>query len=54
MIHLTQKKDSNVNYQNNTDDPYVLKPGVQKQWNNTILKKFVPPPIIEPVPARLN
>ena len=54
MIHLTQKKDSNVNYQNNTDNPYILKPGVQKQWNNTILKKFVPSPIIEPVPARLN
>ena len=32
-------KDSNVNYQKNTDNPFVVKPEVQKQLNNTVLKK---------------
>ena len=32
-------KDSNANDQKNTGNPFVLKPEVQKQLNDTVLKK---------------
>ena len=51
MIHLINKKTQTL-IQKNTDNTYKLKPDVQKQLNNTILKNFAPPPITQPVPAR--
>ena len=48
---FNQQKDTNIDTQKNTDNTYKLKPDVQKQLNNTILKNFAPPPIIQPVPA---
>ena len=47
-------KDSNINDQKNTDNPFVLKPEVQKQLNDTVLKKFISPPAVEPKLAKPN
>ena len=47
-------KDSNVNDQKITDNPFVLKPEVQKQLNNTVFKKFISPPAVEPTLAKPN
>ena len=47
-------KDSNVNDKKITDNPFVLKPEVQKQLNDTVLKKFISPPAVEPMLAKSN
>ena len=42
-------KDLNTNIQKNMDNPYVLKPEVQKQLNDTVLKKLIPLPVLDPL-----
>ena len=51
MINDTfnQQEDTNNDTQKNADNTYKLKPDVQKQINNTILKNFAPPPITQPI-----
>ena len=47
---FNQQKDTNIDTQKNTDNTYKLKPDVQKQLSDTILKIFAPPPITQPIP----
>ena len=41
-------KDLNTNIQKYTDNPYVLKPEVQKQLNDTVLQELITPPVLDP------
>ena len=47
-------KDLNTNIQKNMDNPYVLKPEVQKQLNDTVLKKLIPLPVLDPLIHKPN
>ena len=47
-------KDLNINIQKNMDNPYVLKPEVQEQLNDTVLKKLIPPLVLDFIIPKLN
>ena len=47
---FNQQEDANIDTQKNTDNTYKLKPNVQKQLNNTILKNFALLPVTQPIP----
>ena len=47
-------KDLNTKIQRNTDNPYALNPEVLKELNNTVLKKLIPPPVLDPIIPKPN
>ena len=48
---FNEKKDTNIDTQKNTYNTYKLKPDVQKQLNDTIIKNFPLPSITQPIPS---
>ena len=47
-------KDLNTNIQKYMDNPYVLKPEIQNQLKDIVLKKLIPSPILDPIIPKPN
>ena len=48
-----QSKPNERNFQNATDNVFNLPPQVQQQLNETVFKKFIKQPIIQPTPPEI-
>ena len=48
-----QLKPNEQNFQNTTDNVFNLPPHVQEHFNNTVFKKIIKQPIIQPAPPEV-